>query len=294
MSEQSEQPQQSPSVAKPEQRVVLDDLVFGESPRWHDGRLWFCDWGAQEIVVVDADGNRELVAEVPAFPFSIDWLPDGRLVVLADGALFAEDDGTLAPWLELTYLSEKPWNEIVVDGRGNTFVNAIGFDLMAGDAPAPGLIAVVNPDGLPARQVAGELAFPNGMVVTPDSATLVVAESYAARLTAFDIEPDGALVNRRVWAELGDAAPDGLCLDEEGAIWYADVPHRRCVRVREGGEVLQTIDLDRGGFACMLGGEDRRTLFVLAARWHGTAGVDEDRTGQLLAIDAPAAGAGYP
>jgi sugar lactone lactonase YvrE len=277
-----------------EQRIVLEDLVFGESPRWHDGRLWLCDWGAHEILAVDLDGTRELVAELPSFPFSIDWLPDGRLVVVADGALFVEEDGAMVPWLSLIDLSDRPWNEIVVDGNGNTFLNGIGFDLMAGEKPGPGLIAVVTPDGS-VRQVAGALAFPNGMVVTPDSTTLVVAESYAARLTAFDIEPDGSLVNRRVWADLGDAAPDGLCLDEDGAIWYADVPHRRCVRVREGGEVLQTVELDRGCFACALGGDDRRTLLMLAARWVGTVGVEgEDRTGRVVAIDAPAAGAGRP
>jgi sugar lactone lactonase YvrE len=277
----------------PEQRIVLDDLVFGESPRWHDGRLWLCDWGAQEIVAVALDGTRELVAELPAFPFSIDWLPDGRLIVVNEGALFVEADGTMMPWLNLTGLSDRPWNEIVVDGRGNTFVNGIGFDLMGGEKPGPGLIAVVTPGGL-VRQVAEGLAFPNGMVVTSDSKTLVVAESYAGRLTAFDIELDSSLVNRRVWADLGDAAPDGLCLDEEGAIWYADVPHRRCVRVREGGEVLQTVELDRGCFACTLGGDDRRTLLMLAARWVGTVGAGEDRTGRVVAIDAPAAGAGHP
>lgn len=276
-----------------EQRIVLDDLSFGESPRWHDGRLWLCDWGAREIVAVDLDGTRELVAELPTFPFSIDWLPDGRLVVVTDGALFIEHDGAMEQWLDLKELSDRPWNEIVVDGVGNTFVNGIGFDLMTGEKPAPGLIAVVTPDGS-ARQVADGLAFPNGMVVTPDSGTLVVAESYAGRLTAFDIGADGSLTNRRVWADLGEAAPDGLCLDEEGAIWYADVPHRQCVRVREGGEVLQTVELDRGGFACMLGGADRRTLLVLVARWVGTASVEADRTGQVIAIDAPAAGAGYP
>jgi sugar lactone lactonase YvrE len=276
-----------------EQRILVEDLVFGESPRWHDGRLWLCDWGAHEILAVDLDGTRELVAELPTFPFSIDWLPDGRLVVVADGGLFVEDAGEMVPWLDLSQLSDRPWNEIVVDGHGNTFVNGIGFDLMAGEKPGPGLIAVVTPDGS-LRQVAGKMAFPNGMVVTPDSSTLVVAESYAGRLTAFDIEADGSLANRRVWADLGDGAPDGLCLDAEGAIWYADVPHRRVVRVREGGEVLNTVELDRGGFACTLGGADRRTLLVLATRWLGTAGVEADRTGQVVAIDAPAAGAGFP
>lgn len=277
-----------------EPRIVVEDLVFGESPRWHDGRLWVCDWGAQEILAIDLDtGQRELIAELPSFPFSIDWLPDGRLVVVTDGALFVEEDGVVVPWLGLGHLSDRPWNEIVVDGRGNTFVNGIGFHLMSGEAPRSGLLAVVTPDGA-VRQVAADLAFPNGMVVTPDSSTLVVAESYAARLTAFDIEADGSLTNRRVWAELGDAAPDGLCLDDEGAIWYADVPHKRCVRVREGGEVLQTVDLDRGCFACALGGPDRGTLLMVAARWVGTVGEGGDRTGQLLALDVPAAGAGHP
>jgi sugar lactone lactonase YvrE len=276
-----------------EPRIVLEDIVFGESPRWHDGRLWFSDWGAHEIVVADLDGNRELVTEVPAFPFSIDWLPDGRLLVVADGALVAERDGVMEQWVDLTPVTSKPWNELVVDGRGNVFVNSIGFDLMTGETPAPGLIVAVTPNGT-VRRVAEDLAFPNGMVVTPDSATLVVAESYAARLTAFDIGDDGSLTNRRVWAELGDAAPDGICLDAEGAIWYADVPHRRVVRVREGGEVLATHQLDRGGFACALGGDDRRTLLVMATRWHGVAGVEEDRTGQVLAFDAPAPGVGYP
>jgi len=278
-------------VAEP--RIVLEDIVFGESPRWHDGRLWFSDWGAREIVVTDLDGNRELVTEVPAFPFSIDWLPDGRLLVVANGALVAEQDGVLEPWVDLSPITDKPWNELVVDGRGNVFVNSIGFDLMAGETPKAGMIVAVTPNGT-VRRVAEDLAFPNGMVVTPDSSTLVVAESYAARLTAFDIQDDGSLANRRVWAALGDAAPDGICLDAEGAIWYADVPHRRCVRVREGGEVLTSLELDRGGFACALGGDDRRTLLVMATRWHGVAGVEEDRTGQVLAFDAPAPGAGYP
>jgi sugar lactone lactonase YvrE len=152
----------------------------------------------------------------------------------------------------------------------------------------------VTPDGS-ARQVADGLAFPNGMLITPDNTTLIVGESYAKRLTAFDITPDGGLVNRRVWAELGDGVPDGICLDAEGAVWYADVPNQRCVRVREGGDVLQTIDLDRGCFACALGGPDRTTLFLVAQKWNGPANMfAEPHTGQVLTAHAPAAGAGWP
>ena len=141
-----------------------------------------------------------------------------------------------------------------------------------------------------ARQVADGIAFPNGMAVTPDNSTLIVAESYGRKLTAFDIEADGGLSNRRVWADLGDGVPDGICLDAENAVWYADVPNKRCVRVREGGEVLQTINIDRGCFACMLGGSDRRTLLLVATEWRGPAGMtDGRRTGQLLTLMAPAA-----
>src|SRR5439155_6918459 len=166
-------------------------------------------------------------------------------------------------------------------------------NLMAGEKFAPGVIALAAPDGS-ARQVADGLAFPNGMVVTPDS-TLIVAESYAKRLTAFDIEADGSLTNRRVWAALGDGVPDGICFDAERAVRYADVPNKRCVRVREGGEVLQTIELDRGCFACALGGADGQTLFMTTNEWAGPAGMMSGvRKGQVLTARAPSAGAGWP
>ncbi len=281
-----------------EPRILLTGLAFGESPRWRQGRLWFSNWGAQEIIAVDPQGKSEVMLRVPTkIPFCIDWLPDGRLVVVSgrEGlVLCRQPDGTLATYANLVGLSDRAWNEIVVDGRGNAYVNGAGFDMMKGEAPAPGIIALVTPEG-PARAVADGVDFPNGMVVTPDNSTLVVAESYGKRLTAFDIAADGSLSNRRAWAELGDAYPDGICLDAEGAIWYADVPHKRCTRVRQGGQVLQTIDLDRGCFACMLGGADRRTLFLVAAEWSGPESMSGGaRTGQVLTVQAPAPGAGYP
>ena len=205
-----------------------------------------------------------------------------------------EPDGALVVHADLSSLSELGWNEIVVDGRGNAYVNAAGFDLMAGADFAPGTIALVTPDGS-ARQVAGNVAFPNGMAVTPDNSTLIVAESYGRKLTAFDIAANGGLSNRRVWATLGDGVPDGICIDAENAVWYADVPNQRCVRVREGGEVLATINLDRGCFACMLGGADRRTLLLVTTEWRGPAGMtDGRRTSQVLTVPAPAPGAGWP
>ena len=280
----------------PELHTLLTDLVLGESPRWHAGRLWLCDWSAHEILAVDLAGKRELIATIPSFPFCIDWLPDGRLLVVSGGEgrlLAQEPDGSFVTYADLSTLSPHPWNEIVVDGRGNAYVNTIGFDFPGGEF-APGLIVLVTPDGA-VRQVADGVAFPNGMVVTPDNATLILAESYGNRLTAFDIAADGSLGNRRTWASLDGGYPDGICLDAEGAIWYADVPNRRCVRVREGGAVLQTVDLDRGCFACMLGGVDNRTLFIVAAAWNGLENmVEGQRTGLVLSVEAPAAGAGWP
>jgi sugar lactone lactonase YvrE len=277
-------------------QVLMTGISFGESPRWHDDRLWFADWGAQQLIAVDLDGNSEVIAHVASFPFCIDWLPDGTLLIVSaqDQALLRrEPDGSHVTHAALAGLSEHAWNEIVVDGRGNAYLNNIGFD-MAGGEVAPGILALVRPDGS-ARQVADGVSFPNGMVVTPDNSTLILAESYANRLTAFDIEDDGGLSNRRVWAELGDGVPDGICLDAAGAVWYGDVPNKRCVRVREGGDVLQTIDLDRGCFACMLGGPDGATLFLVAREWHGLESVsDEELTGQVLTSRAPAPGAGWP
>ncbi len=277
-------------------QTLMNGLSFGESPRWHEGRLWFCDWGAEELIAVDLEGRSEVIARVPSFPFSIDWLPDGRLLIVAarqQAVLTLAGDGSLAEFADLSGLSTRPpGNEIVVDGRGYVYVNGAGFDLMAGEEPKPGMVALVTPDGA-ARQVADGIEFPNGMAVTADDSTLIVAESYGRRLTAFDIAADGSLSNRRVWADLGDGVPDGICLDAEGAVWYGDVPNQRCVRVREGGEVLQTIELDRGCFACMLGGEHGRTLFLITREWRGAADMTAGaRSGQVLftEVDVPHAG----
>jgi sugar lactone lactonase YvrE len=283
-----------PHSSSSEPRVILKDLAYVESPRWHDGRLWFAHWGTGEIITVDLDGDSEVVGHGPGgLGWSIDWLPDGRLLVTGQGLLRHEPDRSVVPHADLSDLAGD-WNELVVDGRGNAYVNGRLFG-PADDDP-PGIIALVTPDGL-ARQVADGLAFPNGMAVTPDNRTLIVAESYAEGLTAYDIADDGTLSGRRVWAATPGDHPDGICLDADGVVWYADVGNGQCVRVGEGGEVLATVTLDRGGFACMLGGPDGRTLFVAAADWRGFDKVDEaiaDRTGQVLVADAPAPHAGWP
>jgi sugar lactone lactonase YvrE len=273
-------------------KTLMEGIGLGESPRWHEGRLWFADWVAEELIVLDAEGRSEVVAEVRSLPFSIDWLPDGPLLITSGQKLLRmEPDGSLVTHVDLRDLSEHGWNEIVVDGRGNAYVNNIEFDMMGGEEAKPGIIGVVTPDG-EARQVADGLAFPNGMVVTPDDSTLIVAESYEGRLTAFDIDEGGGLSNRRVWADLGEGG-DGICMDAEGAVWSPKF--KACVRVTEGGEVVDEIELDRFCFACMLGGEDGRTLFMNVAQWNGPDQIGKGpRTGKVLAVEAPASHAGRP
>jgi sugar lactone lactonase YvrE len=272
----------------------MNGLALGESPRWHEGRLWLSDWAAGEIIAVDLQGRREVILRFESFPFSFDWLPDGRLLVVNETRILRQEaDGSLTTYADLSSLSEKRWNEIVVDGRGFAYANNVGFDFPGGDF-APGLLAVATPDGA-VRKVAGGVAFPNGMAVTPDNRTLILAESYGKKLTAFDIGADGSLSKQRIWADLGDGVPDGICTDAEGAVWYADVPNCRCVRVREGGVVLAIVNADRGCFSCALGGPDRSTLFIVAAEWLGAGGqAAMTRAGQVLMATAPATAAGWP
>ena len=278
----------------PEDRVIVSGLAYVESPRWHDGRLWFAHWGTDEIVAVDLDGNSEVVGRGPGgLGWSIDWLPDGRLITTGDGMFRHEPDGSVVPHADLSKLAGD-WNELVVDGRGNIYANGRLFG--PAEVDPPGIIALVTPDGR-VQQVGEGLAFPNGMVVTPDDRTLIVAESYGEQLTAYDIADAGILSGRRVWAATPGDHPDGICLDADGTVWYADVGNRHCVRVREGGEVLATVKLDRGGFACMLGGPKGTTLFILEAEWRGFENIDSalaDRTGRVLIADAPAPRAGWP
>ena len=262
--------------------TFVTGIRMGESPRWHDGRFWMCDWLAGEILAFDADGTREVVARVEGLPFSIDWLPDGRLVATTPNGVVVGTD--LAPY----GATGQPFNEIVVDGAGRVWANMPGAP--PGEVPKPGFVAVVSPDGS-SRRVADDVWFPNGMVILGDD-TLVLAESHADRLTAWTIDEAGDLVDRRVWAELAPgSAPDGICADADGAIWYASVPGQRCTRVAPGGEVLDTIEADRGCFACMLGGADGRTLFIVANRYGGGSAAAD---GIVMTHAVGAAHAGRP
>jgi sugar lactone lactonase YvrE len=273
--------------------VLMEGIAFGESPRWHDGRLWFSDWGAGQVVVLDPGGGYEIVANIDSFPMCIDFLPDGRLLVVDSAQarlLRRETDGSLVTHADLAGVSQKPWNDIVVDACGNAFVNNIGFDFPGGD-PGPGLVVRVTPAGEVA-QVARDLLFSNGMAITAGADTLIVAESHANRLTAFRIGPDETLADRRTWAEAGDDHPDGICVDADGAVWYADVANHHCVRIREGGEVLATVQMDRGAFACILSRDDDPQLYVVGQQYGGPESAG--RTGQVVAFPAPAPGAGKP
>jgi sugar lactone lactonase YvrE len=286
--------------ASTEPQVLSTGHVFVESARWHHGQFWFSDWGTQEIISINEDGSSEVVVqlargsmadEMSRGPLCFDFLPDGRMIIICgtQARIIVREPGSrLAPFADLSRISRFPWNDIAVDGRGNAYVGNTGFEFPGGKFE-PGLIGLVTPDGT-AREVASGLAFPNGMAVTPDRSTLIVAESYGQKLTAFSIAEDAGLQDRRTWAAL-DGYPDGICLDAENAVWYADVPNKRCVRVREGGEVLATVNLDRGCFSCALDGERGDKLFVLTAEWHGPARMfDGPRTGQVVVLGVPVPG----
>jgi sugar lactone lactonase YvrE len=276
-------------------RVLLDGLVFPEGPRWHDGKLWFSDMHAHRVMTVDLAGRADTVCEVPGQPSGLGWLPDGRLLVVSmtDRRLLRLDPGGLTLVADLASLASFHCNDMVVDARGRAYVGNFGFDLHARAPFKPADLVLVPPGGAP-RVVARELAFPNGCVITPDGKTLIVGESGAARLTAFTIEPDGSLVERRVWAALAEAKviPDGICLDAEGAIWVASPLGNEVFRVVEGGAVVDRVRVSTVPFACMLGGPDRRTLFVATAETHEPAAAKAKPSGriEIATVDVPGAG----
>ncbi len=282
-------------MASRDTTLLLDGLAFVESPRWHDDRLWFSHWGMEEIVAVDLEGRSEVVGRGPTgLGWATEWLPDGRMLLTGPELLREEPDGTRLRHADLDAVAVGGCSEIVVDARGNAYVNSINFDFMSGEQPSspPGIVALVTPDGT-ARQVADSIAFPNGMVITPDGSTLILSESFTGRLLAFDITPAGDLIDRRVWAE--GIGPDGICLDAEGCIWTHDPQAHSAARVREGGEIVERIPVEKDLFATMLGGPDGRTLFLMLAEWAGVENAQAQmakRTGEvrMVHVDVPHAG----
>jgi sugar lactone lactonase YvrE len=247
--------------------VLVDGIDFGEGPRWHDGRLWFSDFYQHRVSAVSLDGERETVLELDDHPSGLGWLPDGRLLVVSmcdKRVLRVEPDGSVREHADLSAIATGRCNDMVVASDGNAYVGNFGFEVWAGEERQNATLALVRPDGTVVA-AARDMEFPNGSVITPDGRTLIVGESFGRRYTAFDIGADGTLDGRRVWAQFTDVAPDGCSLDAEGAIWVANAIGTEVARVREGGEITDRVDVGQGAYACALGGNDGRTLFIVCA-----------------------------
>ncbi len=275
--------------------TLLDDLMFGEGPRWHEGALWFSDMHAHEVVRVELEGGRaDTVVHVPNRPSGLGFDPDGRLLIVSmtDHKLLRHVDAGLEEVADMSALAGGPCNDMVVDAKGRAYVGNFGFDTFGGAPQQDTVLILVTPEG-DVRAVADGLSFPNGMVVTPDGKTLIVGETRGLRLTAFDIEDDGSLSNRRTWADL-DFGPDGIALDEEGCIWLATPRGPGFIRVAEGGGVKEIIESDMLGIACALGGEDRKTLFLLESKESNPQKIEGRGNARIRYTRVEAAGVGIP
>ena len=289
-----------------ETRVLTGGIYFGEGPRWRDGRLWFSDFYAHAVKSVSLAGDLRTEVEIDDQPSGLGWMPDGSLLIVSmtrRQVLRRTPDGKLGLHADLSHIATFHCNDMVVDAAGGAYVGNFGFDLdtaiqqrgvpaVLADHPTAKL-AYVSPDGQ-TRVAAEDMHFPNGPVITPDGKTLILGETLAAVLTAFDIGPNGDLSNRRVWAPTSPAVPDGICLDADGAIWVASPSTDEALRVLEGGEVTDRVKADRGVYACMLGGSDRRTLYLLTAK---STDADECRalkSGRIEATEVAVPGAGLP
>jgi len=286
-------------------KIFAEGLYFGEGPRWHEGRLWFSDFYDRAVRSADPSGNLRTELELDDQPSGLGWLPDGRLLVVAMKSMkvLRQDPDGLHEHADLTGLSRHLCNDMVVDRHGRAWVGNFGFDLDAAmrevgaegllqDHPTTNLVRV-DPDGA-VHLASKDMHFPNGSVITPNGKTLIVAESLGLCLTAFDIDEVGNLSNRRIWAPTGMRAPDGICLDENGNVWVANALANECLLFGPGGEVLQVVETSQPCFACMLGGDDGRTLFMLTAvsSDHGLAGAE--RTGKIETTAVSTGHAGYP
>jgi sugar lactone lactonase YvrE len=285
--------------------ILAEGLHFGEGPRWHDGRLWFSDFYDHAVKSVDGSGAVRTELEIDDQPSGLGWLPDGRLLVVAmhRRQLLRVDPDGVKVHADLSGIATYHTNDMAVDRTGRAYVGNFGFALdeelkargvesVIADHPTA-KIARVEPDGR-AYVAADDMHFPNGSVITPDGRTMIVAETLAMRLTAFDIGADGTLTNRRVWATLGMRAPDGICLDANGHVWIANAIAPECVLFAPGGEVVATVQTEQPCFACMLGGADRRTLFAMTAPSSVADVVSKSRMGSIVRAEVATPGAGLP
>ena len=279
--------------------VLIEGLTFTEGPRWHDGRLYFSDFFTHRVLALDTEGNMETIVETPQQPSGLGWSPDGSMLIVSmnDQKLLSFSNGELSEAADLSQLATHFCNDMVVDKKGNAYVGNFGFDLHGGESIKPTNIILVRPGEEPCV-VAENVFFPNGTVITPDDKTLIVGETFASCLTAFDINEDGSLSNRRVWADLRlieegyNPVPDGICLDAEGAIWVASPSTNDVIRVQEGGALLDKVEVDRGAFACMLGGENGNTLFISTANdsTEETCLKEKSARIEVIEVDVPRAG----
>jgi sugar lactone lactonase YvrE len=286
-------------------RLLISGLHFGEAPRWHDGKLWFSDFFDFAVKTVDLAGNVDVVVNVPGRPSGLGWMPDGTMLIVSmtDRSLLRFDGTELAVHADLSQIATFHCNDMVVDSSGRAYVGNFGFDLDTAEvggtldevlaAHDGATLARVDPDGS-VHAAADGLVFPNGTVITPDGRTMIVAESFANRLTAFDIGADGSLSNRRLWADLGRRKPDGICLDADGTVWVANPTINECFRVAEGGNILDVIETANRCFACMLGGPDRRTLFMVTSQYSLAHEAAAQRTGTISVVEVAVPGAGLP
>jgi sugar lactone lactonase YvrE len=281
----------------------VSGLLFGECPRWHDGRLWFSDFYDHVVLSVSPEGDRRVEVAFDGEPAGLGWLPDGRLLInsrLDRAVMRREEDGTIVRHGTLTPWATWHANDMVVADNGQAYAGNFGFDLDGlydGSQPASAIrstsIVRVDPDGS-SCEAASDLAFPNGAVITPDGATLIVAESMGGRLSAFDRAADGTLTNRREWAAPASVAPDGICLCADGTVWMANALAPECLRVAEGGEVLERVRTSQNCYACMLGDDDRLTLYLVTARDSHDAKAKATRTGAIEKVRTSVPGAGLP
>lgn len=273
---------------------LIEGLGFPEGPRWRDGRLWFSDFLTKKVHTLDLSGHFTEVVDIPNVPSGLGWLPDGHLLIVSmeDRKLMRLENGTLVVHADLSPFARYPCNDMVVDAFGRAYVGNFGFDYAGGEQARATSLMLVSGEGR-VHRVADGLLFPNGSVITPDGRTLIVAETFGARLTAFDIQPGGGLGNRTVFADFRTRRrgrfPDGICLDEEGAVWVASPSTNECIRVLDGGEVTDRVSTGtESALACMLGGPDRKLLFICVGR------LGQEYAGKILVAQADVAGSGLP